>query len=220
MPMRICSQKFLQALVSDLTAIRNEYLFNYKKMSKPAVKSCLQKIYEECERLVLYPELFADDTSADKFFSSTERLSGHIVRIIAAWKRRIRRQKALVKALTNRHQKRSRRHFAKGRKPWQQFLGRNAPGSGTGIRAPSRNMSCQIMPWAGVRILCSWSKECKEIMRSIEDVSPQRPQIRRYEPTYQHVDNQQHDGPRITQPVRLPRQQSRSSELTFRRLHS
>ena len=182
--MRTCSQEFLQVLVSDLAAIRDEYSLNYKKLSKEAVKLCLQKIYEECERLIISPELFVDETTAHEFLGWIGRISGDTLLVIAAWKRRIQRQKAFIKVMTKRYQKRSRRHFAKGRKPWQQFLGRDAPGSGTGIRAPSRNMSCQIVPWAGVRILCNWSKECKAIIKTIEDVCTPPPLLRRGRPTY------------------------------------
>lgn len=182
--MRTCSQDFLTVLVTDLYAIQVEYELNYKKLSKSAVQLCLQKIYEECERLVHSPELFVDEASAHEFFGVIESISGQCLRVVAAWKRRIHRQKALANILTKRYLKRSRRHFAKGRKPWQQFLGRNAPGSGTGICAPSRNMSAQIVPWAGVRILCSWSKECKDIIKTIEDVRTLLPQCRRGGTTY------------------------------------
>lgn len=173
--MRTCSQEYLDALVSDVSSIRDEFKLNYKKMLKSAVKLCLEKIYEECERLVHSPELFVDKTTAHKFFGSIGYLSRQCTLFAAAWKRRIHRQKVLAQVLVKRYQKRSRRHFAKGRKPWQQFLGRNAPGSGTGIRAPSKNMSAQIVPWAGVRILCGWSKECKAIIKTIEDVRTPRP---------------------------------------------
>ena len=174
MAMRSCSQDFLDALVSDLHAVQWEYSFSYKKMSRQAAKQCLQKIFQECTRLTTSPELFPSGTSTDKFFKLVNWHATKIVRSIACWKRRVQRRKAHVQFMTKRYYNRSRRHFAKGPKPWQQFLGRDAPGSGTGIRAPSKNLSCQIVPWAGVRILCGWSKECKDIIKYIEDVGTHR----------------------------------------------
>jgi len=182
--MRTCSQDFLQVLVSDLTAIRDEYKINYQKLSRSAVKLCLQKIYEECQRLVHSPELFVDETTADKFFGVIEYLSGDCLALAAVRKRRVQRHKVVVKLLKTRYYRRSRRHFAKGRKPWQQFLGRNAPGSGTGIRVPSRNMSAQIMPWAGIRLLSGWTKECKDIIKTIEDVRNPLPHNKMANTTY------------------------------------
>lgn len=182
--MRTCSQDFLQVLVSDLAAIHHEYKVHYSKMSQSAVKLGLQKIWDECKRLAQSRELFHNELVADAFFGMIERISGQILRLDTAWRRHINRQRILTLFLARRYQRRSRRHFAKDRKEWQQFLGRDAPGSGTGIRAPSRNMSCQIIPWAGVRILCGWTKECKDIIKTIEDVRTALPSFRRDGPTY------------------------------------
>lgn len=161
--------------MSDLAAVRDEYKLHYKEMSKPAAKKCLDKILDECKRLAVAPALFVNETSANEFFGSIDRLSAEIVDTIASWKRRERGQKTHLKTLTKRYQNRSRYHYLKGRKPWQQFLSRDAPGSGTGIHAPIRSMSCQIVPWAGVRLLSNWSKECRDIIKYIEDVSAPSP---------------------------------------------
>ncbi|KAI9873490.1 MAG: hypothetical protein M1830_000347 [Pleopsidium flavum] len=166
---RTCSQEFLNILISDLAAVRDEYKLHYKEMSKPVAEMGLLKILEECKRLTVAPELFAKETSADEFFGTISRLSAEIVDTIAIWKRRERRQKAHLKILMKRYQNRSRYHYLKGRKPWQQFLSRDAPGSGTGLCAPSPRLSLQIVPWAGVRLLSNWSKECRTIIKAIED---------------------------------------------------
>lgn len=173
---RPCSQNFLEILLSDLTAVRNAYKLEYKETSRSAAKACLEKIFEECNRMVIAPELFVSEGAAVQFFGSIELLSAQIVDIIACWKRRERLQKEHLKSLAERYQTRSRHHYRNGYKPWQQFLSSSAAGSGTGIHAPNPSMSSQIIPWAGVRLLSNWSKECRQIINFIEEVSVPAPE--------------------------------------------
>ncbi len=167
---RPCSIDFLIVIISDLKTILQGYYWNHKNFSREAVKSSLQKLIKECTRLTLSPELIPDKALAKWFFCKFDGLATEIRRTIATWKRYGKRQRTHVLIMMKRYQHRARRHFHRAYKPWQQFLSRDAPGSGTGLRGPKPCLTVQVVPWAGVKLLCAWSKECKDIIKAIEEV--------------------------------------------------
>ncbi len=168
---RPCSKRFLEAIVTDLTTIRDKWILDHERISHQAAQECLEAIQLECDRLHEAPELFPDATTMNQFFEVVYALSTQIMDVIAQWTRNKKFFQAQVELESKNELKETRPTYLMDRKPWSQFLANGAPGSGNSDLRIHPKAIEQVIPYAGIRLLQSWTQEIKEVKDFIDSVS-------------------------------------------------
>lgn len=128
---RTCSKAFLDALLADFVSVRDAFLLEKDAVDEEQAMMCLRKMFLECDRLYNYPLLFRTILDEDEFFKAVQRYATQIADAVADGKKRGRAELNGLGHYDQRFNMETRPFYVSNRKPWSQFLGNGAPGSGT-----------------------------------------------------------------------------------------
>ena len=133
--------------------------------------NCVKSIYNDIERLRENPKLFPSQRISSNFWAGVKTALNDTMKLSVGFRQLNLRYKTIFARLE--HEDRldhTRLRRDQSRKPWEQFLHNNAPGSGVDLRDMEQGGSIQILPMAALRLLHTVKENQTAIIRAMEAV--------------------------------------------------
>ena len=135
---------------------------------KRLVKAELTEIKTELSRLEKHPELFPSEGIKKRFSSYVYRMCEWVLEAHHSLQEVADQllQDFSIKRVKE-YEAKSRPSFDRERKPWEQFLHKNAPGSGINLPRIEGEGCLQIVPMGALRIMSAMQEVNSSIMREL-----------------------------------------------------
>lgn len=174
-----CSLHFLRCIKYNLQFIAHDWMLKTdvsedKSKDDKALEEfadCFQKTTVEYHRLNKHPELFESKEVRTAFH--------HDALMIIKYLKHKKMPKELIEKLRIEVSLAASLEFERSflpsadenRKPWQQFLHNNAPGSGIDLSSLAGEGTVQVIPHAAIRLLRGYRKDMKDMAEKLKKVS-------------------------------------------------
>ena len=122
----------------------------------------------ECTRLCYNPLLFDSREQEDNFFIEVNDIVSGISEHINDERKDSQKEVEMERLAERMWEEDTRPFYKPGKRPWGQFLGNGAPGSGVVPVMPELLLTMQVMPPAGSELYLIWRKTAADLKFSIK----------------------------------------------------
>ncbi|KAI9670777.1 MAG: hypothetical protein M1817_003888 [Caeruleum heppii] len=131
-------------------------------------RDMIRSLVDVCDELLIRGEMFETLESKSKLFAGIYKDVTKMLEAISLSEEICVEVRALSRRQWKDHYHLTRPPFRAKLKPWNQFLSRNAPGSGTGVYCSDSKTLVQVLPPAAVQLLNAWQQDNHRLRGEME----------------------------------------------------